>query len=45
MYVMCLYSILVIIENLLRYIRSDPPNILDHRSIINTYLDLLRPYN
>jgi hypothetical protein len=42
---MCLYSILVVIESLLRYIRGDPPNTLDHRSIIDIYPDPLRPYS
>jgi hypothetical protein len=32
-------------KNLLQYIRSDPPNILDHRSTIDIYPDPLRPYN
>jgi hypothetical protein len=32
-------------ESLLQYIRSDPPDILDHRNTIDIYLDLLRPYN
>jgi hypothetical protein len=44
-YVICLYSILVVIENLLQYIRNDPPNILDHRNTINIYLDPLYLYN
>jgi hypothetical protein len=32
-------------ENLLRYIKSDPPDILDHRNTIDIYLDLLYSYN
>jgi hypothetical protein len=44
-YVMYLYNILVIMESLLRYIGSDPPNILDHRSTIDIYPDLLCLYN
>jgi hypothetical protein len=45
MYVICLYSILVVVENLLRYIKSDPLDILDHRNTIDIYPDLLRLYN
>jgi hypothetical protein len=45
MYVICLYSILVVVENLLRYIGGDPPDILDHRNIIDIYLDPLRLYS
>jgi hypothetical protein len=44
-YVICLYNILVIIKNLLRYIKSNPPDILDYRNTIDIYPDLLRPYN
>jgi hypothetical protein len=44
-YVMCLHSILAVIESLLQYIRGDPPNILDYRSIINIYPDPLYPYS
>jgi hypothetical protein len=44
-YVIYLYSILIIIENLLRYIKSDPPDILDHRNTIDIYPDPLYSYN
>jgi hypothetical protein len=40
MYVICLYSILVVIKSLLQCIRNDPPDILDHRNIVDIYLDL-----
>jgi hypothetical protein len=45
MYVICLYNILVVVENLLRYIGSDPPNIPDYRNLIYIYPDPLCPYN
>jgi hypothetical protein len=45
MYVISLYSILVIIENLLRYIRGDPLNILDYRNTIDIYPDPLCLYS
>jgi hypothetical protein len=35
----------VVIKNLLRYIRSDPPDILDPRNTIDIYPDILRLYN
>jgi hypothetical protein len=44
-YIICLYSILVVIKNLLQYIKGDPPNILDHRNTIDIYLYPLRSYN
>jgi hypothetical protein len=44
-YIIYLYNILVIIENLLQYIGGDPPDILDHRNTIDIYPDPLRPYN
>jgi hypothetical protein len=44
-YVICLYNILVVIESLLRYIKNNPPDVLDHRNIINIYPDPLYPYN
>jgi hypothetical protein len=44
-YIMCLHSILAVVESLLRYIRGDPLDILDHRSIINIYPDPLYPYS
>jgi hypothetical protein len=44
-YVIYLYNILVVIENLLRYIKSDPPDILDYRNTIDIYPDPLYLYN
>jgi hypothetical protein len=44
-YIICLYSILVVVESLLRYIGGDPPNILDHRNTIDIYPDPLCLYN
>jgi hypothetical protein len=43
-YVMYLYNILAVIESLLRYIGSDPPNILDYWNTIDIYLDPLYCY-
>jgi hypothetical protein len=44
-YVICLYSILAIIENLLQYIGGDPLDALDYRNAIDIYLDPLRSYS
>jgi hypothetical protein len=45
MYVIYLYNILVIIENLLQYIRNNPFDILDYRNTIDIYPDPLCLYN
>jgi hypothetical protein len=44
-YVIYLYNILVVIENLLQYIKSDPLDILDYRNTIDIYPDPLYLYS
>jgi hypothetical protein len=44
-YITCLYNILVVIKSLLRYIRNNPSNILNHRSTIDIYPDPLCLYS